>query len=88
MGLILRQAIVLSAIGAVVGMAVVAAVQGAFSTPRAPIAIPWYMAAGSIALVTMICLTSSLLAVSAGAAHRSGVGLPGLTVLEDTESSM
>jgi putative ABC transport system permease protein len=61
MGLILRQALTLAAIGSIVGMALVIAVQSTFSTPRAPIAIPWYMALGSCALVTLICLASSLL---------------------------
>ncbi len=61
LGLILRQAMTLAAVGAVVGMGIVAAVQEAFSTPRAPIAIPWQMAAGSCVLVTVICLASSLL---------------------------
>jgi putative ABC transport system permease protein len=61
LGLILRQAIVLALVGATIGMLLVAAVQAAFTTPRAPIAIPWYMAAGSCALITVICLTASLL---------------------------
>jgi putative ABC transport system permease protein len=61
LSLILRQALVLAMVGAALGMCVVAAVQAGFSTPRAPIAIPWYMAAGSCVLITMICLVSSLL---------------------------
>ncbi len=60
-GLIMRQAAVLAVTGAVLGLVLVAAVQAAFSTPRAPVAIPWYMAAGSCALVAIVCLTSSLL---------------------------
>jgi putative ABC transport system permease protein len=61
LGLILRQALTLAAVGSVVGMAIVAVAQAAFSTPRAPIDIPWPMAIGSCALVGLICLASSLL---------------------------
>lgn len=61
LGLILRQALTLAAVGSVAGMALVAATQAAFSTPRAPIDIPWPMAIGSCVLVTLICLASSLL---------------------------
>jgi putative ABC transport system permease protein len=61
LGLILRQAIILALAGAMIGMILVAVVQAAFTTPRAPIAIPWYMAAGSCALVAAICLVASLL---------------------------
>jgi putative ABC transport system permease protein len=59
-GIILRQAVALAAVGSAVGLVVVLAVQSSFSTPRAPIAVPWPMAVGSLALVTMICLASSL----------------------------
>lgn len=61
LGLILRQAIVLAVLGAILGMTLVAVVQATFTTPRAPIVIPWYMAAGSCLLITVICLASSLL---------------------------
>jgi putative ABC transport system permease protein len=44
-----------------IGMMLVVAVQGAFTTPRAPIAIPWHMAAGSCVLIVVICLAASLL---------------------------
>ena len=61
LGLILRQAIALAALGSVIGMMLVMIAKALFSTPRAPIEIPWVMAAGSCALVTIICLASSLL---------------------------
>lgn len=61
LGLILRQALTLAAVGSLVGIALVVAIQSVFSTPRAPITIPWVMALGSCALVTLICLASSLL---------------------------
>ncbi len=58
---ILSQALLLAAIGSAVGLMCVAAVQSVCNSPRAPISIPWYMAAGSCVLVTFICLASSLL---------------------------
>lgn len=61
LGLILRQAFVLALAGALIGMLLVAVVQTTFTTPRAPITIPWYMAAASCALVAVICLSASLL---------------------------
>jgi putative ABC transport system permease protein len=59
--LILRQALALAAIGSAIGIVLVLSLKSTFSTPRAPIDIPWAMAAGSCALVTVICLVSSLL---------------------------
>lgn len=61
MGLILRQAIILALAGATVGMLLVAGVQAMFTSPRAPIAIPWQIAAGSCGLIAVICLFASLL---------------------------
>jgi putative ABC transport system permease protein len=60
-GLILRQAIVLAVVGATIGMLLVAGAQAMFTTPRAPIAIPWQMAAGSCGLIAVICLTAAML---------------------------
>jgi putative ABC transport system permease protein len=60
-GLILCQAIALAAVGSALGLGMVACLQGAFSTPRAPINIPWQLGLGSFLLVTLICLMSSLL---------------------------
>jgi putative ABC transport system permease protein len=61
MGLILRQAIILALAGATVGMLLVAGVQALFTSPRAPISIPWEIAAGSCGLIAVICLFASLL---------------------------
>jgi putative ABC transport system permease protein len=61
LGLILRQAIVLALAGATVGMLLVAGVQATFTSPRAPIAIPWEMAASSCGLIALICLFASVL---------------------------
>lgn len=58
---ILSQALLLAALGSTAGLLCVAMVQNYFSSPRAPITIPWYVAAGSCLLVTAICLVSSLL---------------------------
>lgn len=58
---ILSQALLLAAVGSLFGLLCVAVVQSICSSPRAPISIPWYVAAGSCVLVTGICLISSLL---------------------------
>lgn len=60
-GIIVRQALVLAGLGGALGLLLTNIVQGAFSTPRATIAIPWYLSLGSLVLVTGICLFSSLL---------------------------
>jgi len=59
--LLLVQAIVLAAIGALLGLALAWGIQSAYSTPRAPIVIPWWLSMGSAALVLAICLLASLL---------------------------
>ena len=59
--IILSQAILLAFVGSTLGLGCVTLVQQAFSTPRATIVIPWYVATGSCLLVTVICLFSSLL---------------------------
>ncbi len=59
--IILSQALLLALLGSAIGLLCVAIVQSLCTTPRAPIAIPWYVAAGSCLLVTCICLVSSLL---------------------------
>jgi putative ABC transport system permease protein len=58
---ILQQALMLAVVGSVAGLLCVLVVQGAFSTPRAPITIPWYIALGSCLVVTVVCLVASLL---------------------------
>lgn len=59
--ILLAQALVLAVVGSVLGLAVVAAIQGWFNTPRAPIVVPWWLSLGSCLLVLAICLVSSLL---------------------------
>lgn len=59
--LILRQALSLAVVGSAVGLVCVLFVQAAFSTPRAPISIPWYVSLGSCLVVTAVCLFASLL---------------------------
>ena len=58
---ILSQALLLALLGSAAGLMCVTVVQSICTSPRAPIAIPWYVAAGSCLLVTGICLISSLL---------------------------
>jgi putative ABC transport system permease protein len=60
-GIILVQAMILAIVGSTAGLVCVNVIQQTFSTPRASIVIPWYIAAGSCLLVTVICLFSSLL---------------------------
>lgn len=59
--LILEQALALASVGTVLGIACVATVQYLFSTPRAPIAIPWYLSTGSFLVVTVVCLLAAML---------------------------
>ncbi|MCA9235156.1 MAG: FtsX-like permease family protein [Planctomycetales bacterium] len=59
LSLILNQALLLAAAGSALGLIAAAALQQLFSTPRAPIAIPWQIAAGSCVLVTAICLAAA-----------------------------
>ncbi len=59
--LILRQALSLAAIGSMLGLGCVLVIQRFFSTPRAPIAIPWYVSFGSCLVVTAVCLVASML---------------------------
>ena len=59
--ILLVQAFAMTAIGATVGLALVVAIQNLYSTPKAPIIIPWWLSLGGCALVLVICLISSLL---------------------------
>jgi putative ABC transport system permease protein len=59
-GLLLAQAWFLATIGSLVGLVLAAAVQRVFSTPRAPIVIPWWLSLGSCLLVLLVCLLCSL----------------------------
>jgi putative ABC transport system permease protein len=60
-GVILSQALLLAMLGSALGLVCVSVVQAFCTSPRAPINIPWTVAAGSCALVVVICLGSSLL---------------------------
>jgi len=55
------QAVVMAMAGAAVGLVLVLAIERGFSTPHAPIVVPWWMSMGSGALVLAICLGSSIL---------------------------
>jgi putative ABC transport system permease protein len=59
--MILQQAVSLAVVGSAVGLLTVLAVQVAFSTPRAPISIPWYVSLASCLVVTSVCLVAALL---------------------------
>jgi putative ABC transport system permease protein len=59
--ILLAQAALLATIGSGVGLVLVAAVQAIYSTPKAPIVVPWWLSLGSYFLVLVICLFSSLL---------------------------
>lgn len=59
--ILLAQAAVLATAGSALGLILVSLIQAAYSTPRAPIVIPWPLSLGSYVLVLAICLTSSLL---------------------------
>jgi putative ABC transport system permease protein len=58
---IFHQALSLAIVGSAIGLVSVLAVQYAFSTPRAPITIPWFVSLGSCVIVTAVCLVSALL---------------------------
>jgi putative ABC transport system permease protein len=58
---ILRQAFGLAIVGSAMGLLSVCVVQQLLSTPRAPITIPWYVSLGSCLVVTVVCLSASLL---------------------------
>lgn len=59
--IIFFQAIALAAMGSLLGMCIVLLVQDRFSTPRAPIVIPWWLSSGACLCVTLLCLTCSLI---------------------------
>jgi putative ABC transport system permease protein len=58
---ILYQACGLAIAGSALGLICVMFIQQAFNTPRATIAIPWYVSLGSCLLVASVCLVASLL---------------------------
>ena len=59
--ILLVQALIMATVGSIVGLLAVAEVQHVFSTPRAPILVPWWLSLGSCVLVLVICLISALL---------------------------
>ena len=59
--MLLVQAITMALAGSLLGLETVIFVQGTFSTPHAPIVIPWWLSLGSCGLVVIICLVSSVL---------------------------
>jgi putative ABC transport system permease protein len=59
--IILQQALGLAIVGSAAGLLCVLIAQIAFSTPRAPISIPWYLALASCLVVTSVCLVAALL---------------------------
>jgi putative ABC transport system permease protein len=58
---LLVQGTATALVGAFLGLIVTFTIQRAFSTPHAPIVIPWQLALGSCALVLCICAAASLL---------------------------
>ena len=61
LSILLIQALIMAIAGAICGLALVSMLQYAFSTPRAPIIIPYWLSLGGCLLVLCICLVSSLL---------------------------
>jgi putative ABC transport system permease protein len=59
--IILQQALSLAVVGSAIGLLCVLVVQAAFSSPRAPISIPWYVSLASCLVVTSVCLVAALL---------------------------
>ncbi len=59
--LLLVQACAMAIAGSIAGLSIVAAIQSAYSTPRAPILIPAWLSLGACAIVLTICLISSII---------------------------
>lgn len=55
------QALAIALAGAVAGLQMVWLIQRGFSTPHAPIVVPWWLSIGSCGLVLAICLAATLL---------------------------
>lgn len=60
-GILIAQATIMALAGSIVGLALVAGIQHFYSTPRAPILVPWALSLGTCGLVFLICLGASLL---------------------------
>ena len=59
--ILLAQSAAMAASGIAVGLLLVFLISQVFSTPKAPIEIPWWLAVGSCGLVSVICLGASML---------------------------
>lgn len=59
--ILFSQAVILAIAGSMFGILAVALFQFLYSSPRAPILIPWWLSIGSCVLVTCICLFASVL---------------------------
>ncbi len=59
--ILLVQALLMTIVGSFLGLALVLGVQHFYSSPKAPIVIPWWISLGSCLLVLLICVVSSLL---------------------------
>ncbi len=62
--ILLCQACFLASLACVVGISLVAAIQWFYSTPRAPIWIPWWLSAGSCLFALLIAIASASLPYS------------------------
>jgi putative ABC transport system permease protein len=59
--ILLSQAMILASLATLLGVSLVACVQWVFSTPRAPIFLPWWLVLSSSLLVLVMALASSVL---------------------------
>jgi len=59
--ILLIQAFLMAVVGSILGLGLVSLIQAVYSTPRAPIVVPWWLSLGSCVLVLAICLAASLL---------------------------
>ncbi len=59
--LLFIQAVVTATAGSLIGLTATGAIQHFYSTPRAPIVVPWQLSLGSCAVVLAICVLSSLI---------------------------
>ncbi|MBN2021384.1 MAG: FtsX-like permease family protein [Pirellulales bacterium] len=59
--ILLIQAFIMALVGSILGLGIVSGIQYFYSTPQAPIMVPWGLSLGSCVLVLAICLVSSLL---------------------------
>ena len=55
------QAITMAFVGTICGLSLVAVIQSTFSTPQAPIVVPFFLSIGSFILVFIICIACSII---------------------------